>query len=421
MEYSKTYKSGLRLVAKHMPSLYTVCLGIYVNVGSIREDKSVNGYSHFIEHLMFKGTTRRSAYQISEDMDNIGAQLNAFTSKDNTCFYTKSASTDLENCIDLLSDMYFNSQFDEKEIQREKNVVIEEINMGLDMPEDVCQDLIAEAAYFNQQLGQTIVGSAENIKYSDRHSILNFKEKYYVPSNTVISVAGNFDIDNLDTLIERYFENNFKSKYSAVNKEENSTFTAGKFLYKFKDTEQSHISLAYSGVSMENEEEARIFSLLSNILGGGMSSRLFQSIREKNGYAYSVYSFPSVYSNTGYLEIYCGTNPENLTDLTKLLQEELKKFVDEGITEAELARAKAQMTNGAYMGLENTMTVMTTYGRNMLKLNKVFDMEKRVAATQRISVEQVNALIRKIMGNGYSSCYVGKENNQFDLISKMRI
>ena len=174
MQYCKTYKSGLRLVARKMPSLFTVSFGVFVNVGSVREEGLTNGYSHFIEHMLFKGTKRFNAVQISEAMDDIGAQMNAFTSKDMTCYYTKSASSDLEKCVDLLSDMYFNSTFDETELAREKKVVIEEIDMGNDNPEDVCQDLLCEAAYKNQKMGQTIVGSSQNIEYSDRHSILNF-------------------------------------------------------------------------------------------------------------------------------------------------------------------------------------------------------------------------------------------------------
>ena len=182
MEFYKQYPSGLRLVAKYLDNFYTVATGVYVNVGSIRETAETNGLSHFIEHLVFKGTERRTSLQISEEMDDIGANLNAFTSKDSTCFYTKSISTDLEKCVDLLSDMYFNAAIPPEELEKERGVVLEEINMSADTPEDVSADLIGEALYFNQPLGQTILGNPENIKYYDRDSILNYKRNHYFPA-----------------------------------------------------------------------------------------------------------------------------------------------------------------------------------------------------------------------------------------------
>ncbi len=420
MQYCKTYKSGLRLVARKMPSLFTVSFGVFVNVGSVREEGATNGYSHFIEHMLFKGTKRFSAVQISEAMDDIGAQMNAFTSKDMTCYYTKSASVDLEKCVDLLSDMYFNSVFDETELSREKKVVIEEIDMGNDNPEDVCQDLLCEAAYNKQKMGQTIVGTAQNIEYSDRHSILNFKNKYYVPSNTVISVAGNFDADELDKLIEKYFEPYFADCSRVVEDEEKSVHTS-LFLHRFKDTEQSHVALAYDGVAVLPEEDRVLFSMMSNILGGGLSSRLFQTIREQNGLAYSVGSYPSSYQHSGFLTVYCGTNPKNLTKLHQLLSEELQKFVKAGISEKELERTKAQLVNGMYMSMENSMSVMTAFGRHFIKCNEILDVEARAKAFNSATVEQVNALTRKVFASQPASCYVGKEVEGFDLISQIKL
>lgn len=418
MEFFKTYKSGLRVVAKQIPNSFTVSLGVYVNVGSVREEKQENGYSHFIEHLLFKGTERRNAQQISEEMDDIGANLNAFTSKDNTCFYTKSASGDLEKCIDLLSDMYFNAKFDADELNKEKNVVLEEIAMNDDRPEDVCQDLIAEAIYSGQKLGQTILGTAQNIEYSDRHSILDFKNKYYIAENTVVSVAGNFDETKLDKLIEKYFEPNFGGSANTIEDEEKPEFSS-KFLHQFKDVEQSHISLAFAGMPMGAKNSAPYF-MMSGILGGGMSSRLFQSIREQHGLAYSVYSYPSAYKNSGFMEIYCGTNPENLNKVQKVLSETVQKFVDGGISETELKRAKAQSINGLYMSMEDSLNVMMAYGRRMLKLNQRLNLDERIANYQKVTVEDVNNAIRNTFSCDFASCYVGSENKYFDLISKLK-
>jgi predicted Zn-dependent peptidase len=421
MEFVKTYPSGLRVVAKLMPSSYAVSLGVYVNVGSIREDKEVNGYSHFIEHLLFKGTAKRKPADISEEMDDIGAQLNAFTSKDNTCYFTKSASGDLSKCRDLLSDMYFNASFDEVEIDKERNVVLEEIASNDDRPEDVCQDLIAEALYKDQKLGQTILGNAKNIQYCDRHSIINYKSKYYVASNTVISVAGNFDIDNLDKLIVSLFESNFgraEKPKTAIDDEEISVPSAD-YLQSFKDCEQSHLCLALPAISM-GDAAAPQYLLMSSALGGGMSSRLFQNIREQNGLAYSVYAFPSLYKNSGYLEIYCGTNPENVVKVTDLLQKTIKDFIDGGITEKELARAKTQAINGQLMGLEDSLNVMMANGRRMLKLNKTLDIEERTNSFKSVSLKQINDVIAKVFSQNFASCYVGKQHKDSDVISKIK-
>lgn len=419
MDFYKQYPSGLRLVAKRMENFYTVSFGIYVDVGCVKEDKETNGYSHFIEHLLFKGTKRRTALQISEEMDDIGANLNAFTAKDCTCFYTKSAAADLEKCIDLLSDMYYNATFPEDEFEREKSVVVEEINMCEDAPEDVSQDAIAQALFNGQSLGQTILGNPHNIEYSDRHSILKFKEKHYIPSNTVITVAGNFDFDTLDKLVCKYFEDNNNSKKTLQTVEEPSVKYTDKFVSRFKKTEQSHLEIAVGGCSVSSPNRYAL-SVLSSVLGGGMSSRLFQTIREKNGLAYSVYAYPSFYKNCGMLEIYAGLNPANIDKVCKLIKEEINIFVADGITEKELARAKAQAVNGLYMNIESNMTLMRLYGRCMLKTNTVYNSDSEVKNYQNVTVSEVNNLARRVFSQNFASSYVGKEVKNFDAVSKLK-
>lgn len=420
MIFTKTYPSGLRLVAQRMEHLYTVSIGMYINVGSVRETEKENGYSHFIEHLMFKGTERRTCAQISETMENIGAQFNAFTSKDNTCYYTKSASDDITTCLDLLSDMYFNSTFDEKELEKEKSVVIEEIAMNDDHPDDVCQDLISTAAYRNQKIGQTILGKAENIRYSDRHSILEYRKKYYLPSNTVISVAGNFQFEQLDELIIKYFENNFADfDKSSVEEEEQSVYSQD-FLSRFKDTEQSHLSMAFCGCNMA-QQDTSVYALMTSILGGGMSSRLFQSVREQHGLAYTVYAYSSSYRNSGYIEIYCGTGSDNVSKLCGLLEKVLKQFKHKGVTSEELQRAKAIAVNGIYMAVEDSLNVMMANGRRMLKLGAPLDIDQRVSAIQKVTAEQVTELARKVFVSPYASCYVGREISAYSDIAKLNL
>ncbi len=419
MDFFKQYPSGLRLVARKLENFYyTVSFGIYVDVGSVKESGANNGYSHFIEHLLFKGTERRTSQQISEEMDDIGANLNAYTAKDCTCFYTKSVASDLEKCMDLLSDMYFFAKFDEVELQREKSVVVEEINMCEDTPDEVSQDLISNALFFNQALGQTILGNAANIKNSDRHSIKKFKDKHYIPTNTVLTVAGNFEFDQLDKFVEKYFESNF-SKQTTQDVAVSTVYT-NKFLHKFKKIEQSHLEIAVGGCALSSPKRYAL-SILTGVLGGGMSSRLFQSVREKNGLAYSVYSYPSFYSDCGMLETYVGLSPDNIGEVCRLLKQEICLLLEKGITKAELNRAKAQAVNGLYMNIEESnMTLMRLYGRCMLKTGKLYNVETEVENYKSVTIEDVNNLARELFAQDFASSYVGKEVKNFDEISKLK-
>lgn len=417
MEIIKTFASGLTLVAKHMPTMYTVSTGIYINVGSIREDATCNGYSHFLEHLMFKGTTNRTSQEISEAMDDIGAQLNAFTSKDNTCYYTKSSGKDLCACLELLSDMYFNSTFDSAEIEKEKGVVLEEISTSNDNPEDVSQDLIVDAVFNGQKLAQTILGEPDIIKNSTRESLLAYRNRFYTPANTVVSIAGNFDPDEIVSLIERYFENNFGANYPTIDIEPTAVATS-KHMYVFKDIEQSHISIAFDGFSLD-DTKAQMLSIMSNILGGGMSSRLFQVIREQHGLAYSVFSAPSVYKNNGFFEIYCGTSPSNLDKLCILLKQVIDDFVTNGITEKELERSKAQASSGLYMSAESTLSIMTGNGRRMLKSGMPLHIDQRIEKLMKFTVDDINQLIKEIFSKPHASAYVGREIDNHQQIANI--
>lgn len=419
MDFYKQYPSGLRLVAKYLDNFYTVSLGVFVDVGSVRESNENNGYSHFIEHLLFKGTQKRTCLQISEEIDDIGANINAYTSKDSTCFYTKSSSDDLEKCMDVLSDMYFNASVPQEELEREKGVVIEEIKMSEDTPDDVSQDLVSQALFFGQSLGLTILGTAQNIKNSDRHSILEYKKKHYIPKATVISVCGKFDVDKLDKLVEQYFEKNCAGCTAELLPEPSAHYRA-EFLHRFKPIEQAHIQLAWGGFPL-NSQHRCANNMLASVLGGGMSSRLNQTIRERHGLAYSVWAYPSYYSNCGTFEIYVGLSPENTSKACRLLQEELQRFVQEGITSKELERARVQAINALYMNAESNLTLMRLYGRSMLKLNEVFDVEKDVELYRSVTADQINDLARDVFAQGYASAYVGPKTEDYHAVTKIQI
>lgn len=418
MDFYKQYPSGLRLVAKQLDHLYTVTVGVFVDVGSVKETAENNGYSHFIEHLLFKGTAKRTSLQISETIDDIGATINAYTAKDNTCFYTKSAADDLETCVDVLSDMYFNAAFPEPELERERGVVLEEINMCEDTPDDVCSDLAAKALFDGQSLGQTILGNPENIKYSDRHSIQNFKNKYYIPTATVVSVCGKFDFEKLDKLIERYFEYNCNRDGLSCVPEPDVKYTSQAYS-SVKPISQSHLQLAWGGYPIKSPE-THANSMLASILGGGMTSRLYQSVREKNGLAYSVYAYPSTYLKAGSFEIYVGMSPENAVKTCRLIKKEINGIVNDGVTERELSRAKTQAVNALYMAVENPMTLMRLYGRSLLKYGELFNVDKDVERYRAVTLDSINGVARRVLTQQFAASYVGPDDCLSKLVAELR-
>ena len=390
MTIYKQFSNGLRLVINKMEGMLSVCTGVLVKTGSINESESENGISHFIEHVMFKGTGKRSAFEISDYIDRIGAQINAFTSKEMTCYHTKSTCEHLEDTIEVLSDIFFNSTFDEKEMEKEKGVIIEEINMCEDTPEDICLDLLAQSYYGNEGLGRTILGSAKNIKRFSRKDVFDYMRRYYTADNTLISIAGNVDVDKAINFVETYFADKFKviksdkQVVSLPNKPQN--------LYRSKRIEQAHIGFAMNGyTALDRLTDA--FTIANTVLGGSMSSRLFQKIREELGLCYSIYSYGSQYKDNGLLEIYAGVNTQ-LRDLAvNAIAEEVIKFKREYITQNEFDRAKEQLKSAFVFSRESTSSQMLLYGKYTLFLNREYDYEKRVAQIEKVNLNDVREAI----------------------------
>ena len=386
----KQFDNGLRLVVNNMPGMLSVSIGILVKTGSMNENAVENGISHFIEHVMFKGTEKRTAFEISENIDSVGAQINAFTSKELTCYYTKSTTDHVQTTLDILSDIFFNSKFEKQELEKEKGVVLEEINMSEDTPEEVCLDLLAKGYYGDNGLGQTILGSAKNIKGFNRDDIIKYMDKYYTADNVVISVAGNVDIANIEGLVKEYFADKFTRLKSA--KQVDTTPNTPEHLFKSKKIEQSHIAFAMKGLSI-NDEKADALAIANIVFGGGMSSRLFQKIREELGLAYSVYSYISSYKDSGVVEIYAGVNT-NLRDLAvNAILEQVDVLKKDGITEKEFLRAKAQVKSAFIMGQESTSSQMLLYARYLLLLEQEFDINERIKKLDNVSMQDVRDAI----------------------------
>ena len=386
MKFFKQFDNGLRLIINKMQGFVSVSAGVLVKTGSSNETVEENGISHFIEHVMFKGTKKRTAFEISDHIDRIGSSINAFTSKELTCYYTKSTSEHLNESLEILSDIFFNSVFDKEELEKEKGVIIEEINMSEDTPEELCLDLLAKSYYGTSGLGQTILGPAKNIRRFTREDVKKYMDKYYTADNVVISLSGDVDIEKAVAFVEEYFADKFSKKKSASQKKMKQAPL--KNLYRTKKIEQTHIGFAMQGFSV-TDERADAFAIANTVLGGGMSSRLFQKIREELGLAYSVYSYGSQYKDSGVLEIYAGVNT-NARDLAvEAIINEVKRFKKEGITEQEFLRGKEQIKSAFILGRESTASQMLLYGKYLIYLNKQFNVEERLKKLEKLTLSNV--------------------------------
>lgn len=407
MTYSKKFPSGLRMVVKKIDGVLSVSMGILVGTGSCFETGRENGISHFIEHMMFKGTDKRNAFEISDAMDRIGAQVNAFTSKDITCYYAKSTTDHAGEAFEILSDFVLNSVFPEDEMEREKGVVLEEIAMTEDTPDDLCLDVLAEAYFGEEGYGRPILGPAENVKNFTRQNLFDYIAERYNPENLVISFAGNIDVNYAAELVEKYFESALLKRKFADRKK--PLLLAHKSLFKTKDIEQAHIAFAYP--SLAREDELMDAALVVNaVLGGGMSSRLFQKVREQMGLAYTVYSYISSFTEGGLLTVYAGVNPSNVAKAQEAIEAVIADFCKNRLTQDELARGREQLKSSLVLAQENTASQMLAYGKYMLYNDAVLDFEKRIRGIDAISMEDCEKAI---------SLNFGKENMAASIVGKV--
>lgn len=406
MNYYKRFDNGLRLVVQNLEGMLSVSAGVLVKTGSINEDEDNNGISHFIEHNLFKGTNKRSSFEISDYIDRIGAQINAFTSKELTCYYTKSTAEHLEDCIEVLSDIFFNSVFDKQEMEKEKGVIIEEINMSEDTPEDICLDVLAESYYGKTGLGRTILGTSKNIRKFNKEYIKDYMSKYYTADNVVIAIAGNIKPNEAEKLAEKYFASLFTNLKSVP--QFNQTTHSVNNLYKFKKIEQAHLGLCMSGLKY-GDKNTDALSIANTIFGGGMSSRLFQKIREELGLAYSVYSYASQYKNSGVVEIYAGVNSDKKDLAYEAIINEIKKFRKEGITEQEFIRGKEQLKSAFIFSRESTASQMLLYGKYLIFMDKEYDIDEKLKNLENVTIKDVQNIIEQIYQvDGISTSLVGK-------------
>ncbi|MDQ2085848.1 pitrilysin family protein [Herbivorax sp. ANBcel31] len=386
-------ENGLRIVYEKIPHVRSVSTGIWVGAGSKGESIANNGISHFIEHMLFKGTKKRSAKGIAEAIDNIGGQLNAFTGKECTCYFTKTLDSHFNISLDVLADMFFNSRFDQKDIDIEKNVVLEEIGMYEDAPEELVHDILSEAVWKNNSLGMPILGTDKSLINIDKNQIKKYMKSNYLPQNVVIAVAGNFEENKVIESIKEKF-GSWKNEDCDNKKIESVEFKNNKILRE-KETEQVHICLGFKGLEHGSEQ---LYSLLAvnNIFGGGMSSRLFQKIREQKGLVYSIYSYPSAYKNAGLFTVYAGMNPEHLNEVLKLIMDEIKILIKTGISDEDIYKSKEQLKGNYILGLESTSSRMNIMGKSELLLERILSAREVLDKIDRINSESINTAINKV-------------------------
>lgn len=398
--------NGLRVVLEKIPTFRSVSFGIWVKTGSRNEGTDRNGMSHFIEHMLFKGTDRYSAKDIAELFDGIGGNVNAFTTKEYTCYYVKVLDEHLPLAMDVLADMYFHSRFDPEELEKERNVILEEVSMYEDTPDDLVHDLMAKAAYQDHALGQTILGPAKNLLRFQRDDLLGYMKEYYTVDNTVVSLAGNFD-DNIMTLIEKHFGGfGNRSPEQAVSK---PAFHSGEVFHE-KKTEQNHICLSLPGCSVKDD---RLYAmiLLNNAIGGGMSSRLFQEIREKRGLAYSVYSYHTSYLDNGLFTLYTGTAPKQTEEVLKVSMEVVGEVLTKGLTDAELRKGKEQLKGSLILSLESTSSRMNRLGKNELLLGRHYTLDEIINRIEAVTQDQIRALTKDVFAQPFALAMVGQPND----------
>ncbi|HLG26920.1 MAG TPA: pitrilysin family protein [Paenisporosarcina sp.] len=390
-------QNGVRIVYEHIPHVRSVAVGVWVDVGSRHETPEKNGLTHFIEHMLFKGTATRSARQIAEEFDRIGGYVNAFTSKEQTCYYAKVLDHHAKHAISVLADMFFHSQFDEQELDKERQVVLEEILMVEDTPDDDVHEQLWNVMYPNQPLGASILGTKASLETFNKDSIHQFMEHHYRPEHIVISVAGNIPdglIDYIDSLFGQFGSSSKLPNRLSMGL---PVFNSGESL-KSRETEQGHICLGYPGLSVKDKH---IYDLvvMNNILGGNMSSRLFQEVREEKALAYSIYSYHSSNVDSGTVAIYGGTSSNQLQELKETIHETIQKVVDEGVTDTEVDNAKEQLKGNLMLGLESTNARMNRNGKNELIFREHKTYDEVLQSIDEVHIHQVQKLITDIFAH----------------------
>ena len=404
-----TLDNGFRIVTERMPGLKSASLGVWVSAGCRNERLQQNGIAHFLEHMAFKGTKKRNALQIAEAIEDVGGYINAYTSREMTAYYVRVLEDDVPLALDVISDIVLNSVFDPKELEIERGVILQEIGQSLDTPDDIIFDWLQDTAYPDQAMGRAILGSTENVRSFSREDLQNFVTEHYGPEQMVLSAAGSVDHDALVEEARSLFGDlNRTPKFS----NEPSKFIGGE-VRVIKDLEQAHFALSFESASYldDNIYTAQIFS---TALGGGMSSRLFQEIREKRGLCYSIYASAGAFADSGMMTIYSGTSSNDISGLANITIDEIKRSASD-MTDEEVARSRSQMKAGMLMGLEGASARCERLARTILIFNRVPDLDEIVSKIDAVNAEHVKEFAQNLCNSSVAYALYGPVKNAPDV------
>lgn len=405
MPYIRKLANGLTVVGETLSHMRSVCLGLWIPVGSLHESPQENGISHLIEHMVFKGTQRRSSRDIADEMDGVGGVLNAFTTKEATCLYARVVDAHLPLAVDILMDMALDAKMDAQELDRERDVVLEEIAMVEDTPEDLVHELLCDAALAGNPLAQPILGVNEGIRSYRRENLARFRATHYRPDNTVLAVAGRYDSAALRELAERYLGSWQPAEAPDMPAWERC-FTPG-LRRRNKDIEQVHLCVGFPGVAL-GDADIYPLSVFNNLFGGGMSSRLFQRIREESGMAYTVYSYPTAYPGCGLYTLYAGTSAQHAPRVLEMLREEVERVLRDGVETEEFRKAREQLKGGFILGQESASSHMSSLGRGELLLRRVQDEDEVIERVNATTMEDVMRVARNLLSGPNAASAVGR-------------
>ncbi len=395
-------KNGLRILTEKIPTMRSVALGIMVGAGSGTEEEKNLGISHFIEHMTFKGTSKRSSFQIAKDLDAVGGKINAYTGKEYTVYLSVILDEYIDVALDVLSDIFLNSLYDKNEIELEKGVILEEIKMYEDAPDELIHDIFSELIMGDHPMGKSTLGKVETVKNLKREDILAFRKSEYSADNTIISVAGNINHTDIVKKIEEYF----KALGGKIKKrEEKLPVIKPHIKFISKKTQQAHMCLGTKGISILDKRRFA-FAALDSILGGSMSSRLFQEIREKRGLAYSIFSANESFKNFGVFSVCAGIDKKNLTKVTELILKELRSLKKEGVSKDELKRAKDYLKGSLVLGLESTASRMSWLARSEFYYGKTLTIDEIFRRIDKISQDDIIEFSNECFQDNYMNLAV---------------
>jgi len=409
------HSSGLRIVTEEVPSVRSAAVGIWVNVGSRDEAPATAGASHFLEHLLFKGTTSRTALEISSSIESVGGEMNAFTSKEYTCFYARVIDTDLPMAIDVISDLITSSVVSALDVDAERKVVLEEIAMRDDDPSDLVHDLFSDTYYGDTPIGRPILGTIDSINGMSRNTVFNYYKKKYLPQDLVVAVAGNIKHKRVVAMVEQALaRDNFLDVMAAPVIRPNTPIKNSKQQsvgLMYKKSEQAHMFYGMEGVARADERRFAM-GVLSAALGGGMSSRLFQEIREKRGLAYSVYAYAQQFAGSGLIGFYAGCNPTKAVEVVEIIRSVLSDVADNGMTHEEIERAKGAVRGSLVLSQEDTGSRMSRIGKNEIVYGQVMDFDDILKAISRVSAEDIREIASEFLVKTPTLALVGPFKNE---------